>query len=75
MNDRLANEKISSLLLSLAIPSILAQLATLIYNMVDRIYIGRLANGSLSIAGVGYVVLLLQSLWHLQIYLAVVVLH
>lgn len=53
MNDRLANEKISSLLLSLAIPSILAQLATLIYNMVDRIYIGRLANGSLSIAGVG----------------------
>lgn len=52
MNDRLANEKISSLL-SLAIPSILAQLATLIYNMVDRIYIGRLANGSLSIAGVG----------------------
>lgn len=53
MNDRLANEKISSLLLSLAIPSILAQLASLIYNMVDRIYIGRLPNGSLSIAGVG----------------------
>lgn len=53
MNDRLANEKISSLLLSLAIPSILAQLATLIYNMVDRIYIGRLPNGSLSIAGIG----------------------
>lgn len=53
MNDRLAHEKISSLLLSLAIPSILAQLATLIYNMVDRIYIGRLPNGSLSIAGVG----------------------
>lgn len=53
MNDRLANEKISSLLLSLAIPSILAQLATLIYNMVDRIYIGRLPQGSLSIAGIG----------------------
>lgn len=53
MNERLANEKISSLLLSLAVPSILAQLATLIYNMVDRIYIGRLPNGSLSIAGIG----------------------
>lgn len=53
MNDRLENEKISKLLLSLALPSILAQLATLIYNMVDRIYIGRLADGSLAIAGIG----------------------
>ena len=41
MNHRLENEKVSSLLFSLALPSILAQLATLIYNMVDRIYIGR----------------------------------
>lgn len=39
MNERLENEKISKLLLSLAIPSILAQLATLIYNMVDRVSI------------------------------------
>jgi putative MATE family efflux protein len=53
MNERLENEKISKLLLSLALPSILAQLATLIYNMVDRIYIGRLATGSLAIAGIG----------------------
>ena len=53
MTDRLHNEKISKLLFSLALPSILAQLATLIYNMVDRIYIGRLADGSLAIAGIG----------------------
>ncbi len=53
MNERLENEKISHLLFSLALPSILAQLATLIYNMVDRIYIGRLADGSLAIAGIG----------------------
>lgn len=53
MNEQLKNEKVSKLLLSLAIPSILAQLATLIYNMVDRIYIGRLADGSLAIAGIG----------------------
>lgn len=53
MNERLENEKISKLLLSLAIPSILAQLATLIYNMVDRIYIGKLADGALAIAGIG----------------------
>lgn len=30
MNERLANEKISKLLLSLAIPSILAQMVTLL---------------------------------------------
>ena len=53
MNERLENEKISKLLLSLAIHSILAQLATLIYNMVDRIYIGQLADGALAIAGIG----------------------
>ena len=53
MNERLENEKISKLLVNLAIPSILAQLATLIYNMVDRIYIGRLGDGGLSIAGIG----------------------
>lgn len=53
MNERLENEKISKLLLSLAIPSILAQLATLIYNMVDRIYIGQLADDALAIAGIG----------------------
>ncbi len=53
MNEQLKNEKVSKLLLSLAVPSILAQLATLIYNMVDRIYIGRLAEGSLAIAGIG----------------------
>ena len=50
MNHRLENEKVSSLLFSLALPSILA---TLIYNMVDRIYIGRLPDGGLSIAGIG----------------------
>ena len=53
MNERLENEKISKLLLSMAIPAILAQLATLIYNMVDRIYIGQLPDGSLGIAGIG----------------------
>ncbi len=53
MNERLENEKLTKLLFSLALPSILAQLVTLIYNMVDRIYIGQLADGALAIAGVG----------------------
>lgn len=53
MNERLENEKISSLLFSLALPAILAQLATFIYNMVDRIFIGRFPDGALAIAGIG----------------------
>lgn len=53
MNERLGNEKISKLLLSLAIPSILAQMVTLLYNLVDRIYIGRMDTGALAIAGIG----------------------
>lgn len=53
MNERLENEKVSKLLWSLALPSILAQLTTLIYNMVDRIFIGRLPDGALAIAGIG----------------------
>lgn len=53
MNERLENESIPKLLISLAIPSILAMLVTLLYNMIDRIYIGHMDNGSLAIAGVG----------------------
>ena len=44
MNERLENEKISKLLFAMALPAILAQLATLIYNMVDRIYIARIPD-------------------------------
>ena len=53
MNDALKNDKIGPLLLKLAIPSICAQLVTLLYNMVDRMYIGHMSNGTLAIAGVG----------------------
>ena len=53
MNDQLENSKISKLLLSLAIPSVLAMMVTLLYNMVDRIYIGHMADGALAIAGIG----------------------
>ena len=38
----------------LVIPSVIAQLVSLIYNMVDRIYIGHIADvGSLALTGVG----------------------
>ena len=53
MQDRLENQKISTLLWSLAIPSICAQIVSLIYNMVDRMYIGRMADGSLAMAAIG----------------------
>lgn len=35
-NQNLAHEKISKLLFSLAIPSIIAQLVNILYNIVDR---------------------------------------
>lgn len=53
MEEKLSSQKISKLLLSLAIPSICGQIVTLIYNMVDRMYIGRLNDGALAMAAIG----------------------
>ena len=50
---KLGTEKVGSLLLKLAIPAIIAQLVNLLYNIIDRIYIGRMDDGDLAIAGVG----------------------
>ncbi|MDO4460352.1 MAG: MATE family efflux transporter [Clostridia bacterium] len=52
-NNKLATKKVSSLLLELAIPAICAQIVTLLYNLVDKIYIGRMDGGALAMAGVG----------------------
>ena len=50
----LGTEKIKTLFIRLVIPSVIAQLVSLIYNMVDRIYIGHIADvGSLALTGVG----------------------
>ncbi|MEE0967362.1 MAG: MATE family efflux transporter [Bacilli bacterium] len=49
-SNKLGYEKISKLLLSLAIPSIIAQLVNMLYNMVDRIYIGQMNNGTTAMA-------------------------
>lgn len=50
----LGTEKISKLLFKLAVPSVVAQLVNLLYNMVDRVYIGHMAEvGSLALTGVG----------------------
>lgn len=49
----LRNGKIGPLLLKLSIPIILAQFVNLLYNIVDRIFIGRMENGEIAMAGLG----------------------
>ena len=43
-NSRLETGNIWKLMLSLSIPSIIAQLVGILYNMVDRMFIGRIEN-------------------------------
>lgn len=51
-ND-LGKGNIGKWLISLAAPAIVAQLVNVLYNIVDRIFIGRMDNGELAMAGVG----------------------
>ena len=55
-NDRdfLGKEPLGKLLLRLAVPTVAAQLINMLYNIVDRIYIGHIPEvGALSLTGVG----------------------
>lgn len=50
----LGTEPIGKLLFKLAIPTVVAQLVNMLYNIVDRIYIGHIpGEGSLALTGVG----------------------
>ena len=50
----LGTEPIGKLLLKLSIPTVIAQLINMLYNIVDRIYIGHIpGDGSLALTGVG----------------------
>lgn len=50
----LATEPIGKLLIKLAVPTVAAQMINMLYNIVDRIYIGHIpGNGSLALTGVG----------------------
>lgn len=52
--NSLGVEKIGRLCLKMGIPCVLAQVVNLLYNIVDRIYIGNMpANGSTALAGLG----------------------
>ena len=57
MNDNkemLGTAPIGKLLFKLAIPTVVAQLINMLYNIVDRIYIGHMpGDGSLALTGVG----------------------
>lgn len=49
----LGKGSVGNLLFKLALPAIIAQLVNVLYNIVDRIFIGRIPNGELAMAGVG----------------------
>ena len=50
----LGTESVGKLLLQLALPTVAAQLINMLYNIVDRIYIGHIpGEGALALTGVG----------------------
>ncbi len=52
--DFLGTQPIGKLLLSLALPTVAAQIINMLYNIVDRIYIGHIpGEGALALTGVG----------------------
>lgn len=54
ISNQLATAPIWSLIIKLSIPAILAQVVNLLYNVVDRIYIGHMENvGTKALTGVG----------------------
>lgn len=53
-NDFLGREPIGKLLWKMSVPAIAAQIINLLYNLVDRVYIGHMPeNGALALTGVG----------------------
>lgn len=52
--DFLAKEPLGKLLMRLAFPTVAAQLINMLYNIVDRMYIGHIPEvGALALTGVG----------------------
>ena len=49
----LGRDSIGKLIFKLATPAIIAQLVNVLYNIIDRIFIGRMPSGELAMAGVG----------------------
>lgn len=52
--NMLASEPVGKLLLKLALPTLAAQIINMLYNIVDRIFIGHIpGNGAMALTGVG----------------------
>ena len=49
----LGKGSVGKLLLQLALPAIIAQIVNVLYNIVDRVFIGKMPGGEMAIAGVG----------------------
>ena len=53
-DERLGSEHLGKLMVSLAVPAVAAQLINVLYNIVDRIYIGHIQGyGDMALTGVG----------------------
>lgn len=53
-DEKLGTEKLGKLIVSMALPAVAAQLINVLYNIIDRIYIGHIAGyGDLALTGVG----------------------
>lgn len=60
MNSNLAEEKVSRLLLQLSIPAILGMLSSAIFNIVDRIFVGKINSEALTAVGITMPIQILQ---------------
>ena len=60
-DGRLGTEKIGKLMLELALPSVLAQIVNVLYNIVDRIYIGHISGVGAAFISAGFLMLVP---WH-----------
>lgn len=60
MDRKLGEEKVSRLLLHLSIPAILGMLSSAIYNIVDRIFVGKINSDALTAVGITMPVQILQ---------------
>lgn len=60
-DKRFATESLNKLIFSMVLPTLMAQLINALYNIIDRIYIGKIAGeGELALTGIGITFPILQ---------------
>ncbi|MCI6152719.1 MAG: MATE family efflux transporter [Fusobacterium perfoetens] len=53
-SERLGTEPIGKLILKLSIPAVIAQIVNVLYNIIDRVYLGHIEGvGTLALTGIG----------------------